>query len=151
GGHQRADSGAAGVLHLRRLEAFRLRRPQPAWPGLGAVLHQDQDGHLALAERRQGGRGVRDADDEVGGGRASPNPRARTDGGQGSARQGRMGRAATTRRRIRPMSRMPTLAVLLAAAVAEIAGCFAFWAVLRLRASPLWLVAGLASLVAFAW
>jgi small multidrug resistance family-3 protein len=37
-----------------------------------------------------------------------------------------------------------------AAALAEIAGCFAFWAVLRLGASPPWLGAGLVSLVAFA-
>ena len=37
------------------------------------------------------------------------------------------------------------------AAVAEIAGCFAFWAVLRLDASRLWLVPGLAMLIAFAW
>src|SRR5919197_5610129 len=36
------------------------------------------------------------------------------------------------------------------AAFAEIAGCFAFWAWLRLGKSPLWLVPGLASLVAFA-
>ena len=37
------------------------------------------------------------------------------------------------------------------AAVAEIAGCFAFWAWLRLDRSPLWLVPGLAALVAFAF
>lgn len=37
------------------------------------------------------------------------------------------------------------------AALAEIAGCFAFWAVLRSGASPLWLAPGIASLVAFAW
>ena len=37
------------------------------------------------------------------------------------------------------------------AALAEIAGCFAFWAVLRLGRSPLWVVPGLASLAAFAW
>ena len=46
---------------------------------------------------------------------------------------------------------MRTLAVFVAAAVAEIAGCFAFWAVLRLKAAPLWLPAGVLSLVAFAW
>ncbi|MBL6456090.1 YnfA family protein [Belnapia sp. T6] len=38
-----------------------------------------------------------------------------------------------------------------AAALAEIAGCFAFWSVLRLGASPWWLAAGMASLAAFAW
>ncbi|MBW6401463.1 YnfA family protein [Roseomonas sp. HJA6] len=37
------------------------------------------------------------------------------------------------------------------AAAAEIAGCFAFWAVLRLDRSPWWLVPGVASLIAFAW
>jgi small multidrug resistance family-3 protein len=39
----------------------------------------------------------------------------------------------------------------LAAALAEIAGCFAFWAVLRLGAPTLWLGAGVASLIVFAW
>lgn len=43
------------------------------------------------------------------------------------------------------------LAVFAAAALAEIAGCFAFWAWLKLDRSPLWLVPGIASLVAFAW
>lgn len=37
------------------------------------------------------------------------------------------------------------------AALAEIAGCFAFWAWWRLDKSPLWLAPGLLSLVAFAW
>ena len=37
------------------------------------------------------------------------------------------------------------------AALAEIAGCFAFWAWLRSGASPLWLIPGLMSLAAFAW
>ena len=37
------------------------------------------------------------------------------------------------------------------AALAEIAGCFAFWAWCRLDRSPLWLVPGMASLAAFAW
>ena len=37
------------------------------------------------------------------------------------------------------------------AAVAEIAGCFAFWAWLRLDRSPLWLVPGIAALMAFAF
>ena len=32
GRHQRADPGAARLLHLRRLEGLRLRRPQPARP-----------------------------------------------------------------------------------------------------------------------
>ena len=39
----------------------------------------------------------------------------------------------------------------LAAAVAEIAGCFAFWAWLRLDRSPWWLVPGIASLCLFAY
>jgi small multidrug resistance family-3 protein len=46
---------------------------------------------------------------------------------------------------------MRTLTIFAAAAIAEIAGCFAFWAVLRLKASPLWLAAGALSLIAFAW
>lgn len=37
------------------------------------------------------------------------------------------------------------------AALAEIAGCFAFWAWLRLGRSELWAVPGLLSLAAFAW
>jgi small multidrug resistance family-3 protein len=37
------------------------------------------------------------------------------------------------------------------AAVAEIAGCFAFWAWLRLEKSPLWLLPGMASLALFAY
>ena len=37
------------------------------------------------------------------------------------------------------------------AALAEIAGCFAFWAWLKLDRSPVWLVPGVLSLVAFAW
>jgi small multidrug resistance family-3 protein len=46
---------------------------------------------------------------------------------------------------------MTTLALYAAAALAEIAGCFAFWAWLRLDRSPLWLLPGLFSLAAFAW
>jgi small multidrug resistance family-3 protein len=37
------------------------------------------------------------------------------------------------------------------AALAEIAGCFAFWAVFRLGRSELWILPGLAALAAFAW
>ncbi len=44
-----------------------------------------------------------------------------------------------------------TALVYLAAALAEIAGCFAFWAWLRLGKSPLWLVPGVVSLMLFAW
>tara|TARA_B100000683_G_C12370758_1_gene507045 strand:+ start:471 stop:800 length:330 start_codon:yes stop_codon:yes gene_type:complete len=44
-----------------------------------------------------------------------------------------------------------TVAVFLAAAVAEIAGCFAFWAHFRLGRSALWLAPGLFSLVLFAF
>ena len=39
----------------------------------------------------------------------------------------------------------------LAAAAAEIAGCFAFWAWLRLDKSPWWLAPGIASLCLFAY
>lgn len=41
--------------------------------------------------------------------------------------------------------------VYVAAALAEIAGCFAFWAWLRLDKSPWWLVPGMAALALFAW
>lgn len=44
-----------------------------------------------------------------------------------------------------------TILVYLGAALAEIAGCFAFWAWLRLDRSPLWLVPGVLSLCLFAW
>lgn len=44
-----------------------------------------------------------------------------------------------------------TFAVYAAAAAAEIAGCFAFWAVFRHGADHRWLAAGLVSLVLFAW
>jgi small multidrug resistance family-3 protein len=37
------------------------------------------------------------------------------------------------------------------AAIAEIAGCFAFWAWLRLEKSPLWLIPGMALLALFAY
>ena len=46
---------------------------------------------------------------------------------------------------------MLTLATYVAAALAEIAGCFAFWAWYRLGQSSLWLLPGMASLAAFAW
>ena len=38
-----------------------------------------------------------------------------------------------------------------AAALAEIAGCFAFWAWARLGKSALWLIPGVAALIAFAY
>ena len=43
-----------------------------------------------------------------------------------------------------------TSAIYALAALAEIAGCFAFWAWLRMDRSPLWLLPGLASLALFA-
>lgn len=46
---------------------------------------------------------------------------------------------------------MKTLLIYPLAALAEIAGCFAFWAWLKLDRSPWWLVPGVASLIAFAW
>jgi small multidrug resistance family-3 protein len=49
------------------------------------------------------------------------------------------------------MNPLVTLGIYLAAAVAEISGCFAFWAWLRLDRSVGWAVAGIAALVAFAW
>ena len=44
-----------------------------------------------------------------------------------------------------------TLVAYIGAALAEIAGCFAFWAWLRLERSPFWLVPGIASLCLFAY
>jgi len=41
--------------------------------------------------------------------------------------------------------------VFFAAALAEIGGCFAFWAWLRLGRSAWWVAPGLASLALFAW
>lgn len=44
-----------------------------------------------------------------------------------------------------------TLPIFIAAALAEIAGCFSFWAWWRLGKSALWLLPGVVSLIAFAW
>jgi small multidrug resistance family-3 protein len=44
-----------------------------------------------------------------------------------------------------------SLSFLVLAALAEIAGCFSFWAWLRLGRSAAWIAPGLASLAVFAW
>ncbi|WP_134680136.1 YnfA family protein [Paracoccus ravus] len=49
------------------------------------------------------------------------------------------------------MTLLAPLAIYLLAALAEIAGCFAFWAWLRLGRSALWLLPGMLSLALFAW
>jgi small multidrug resistance family-3 protein len=46
---------------------------------------------------------------------------------------------------------IPAIVIYVLAALAEVAGCFAFWAWWRLDKSPLWLAPGIASLIAFAW
>lgn len=46
---------------------------------------------------------------------------------------------------------MPIFLIYAAAALAEIAGCFAVFAVVRRGASLLWLVPGMLSLALFAW
>lgn len=46
---------------------------------------------------------------------------------------------------------MPTALVYAGAALAEIGGCFAFWAWLRLGKSPAWTLPGVTSLILFAW
>jgi len=46
---------------------------------------------------------------------------------------------------------MRTIPIYAAAALAEIAGCFAFWAWFRLNKSILWLMPGMVSLAAFSW
>lgn len=44
-----------------------------------------------------------------------------------------------------------TIPAYIGAALAEIAGCFAFWAWLRLGKSVFWIVPGIASLILFAY
>ncbi len=46
---------------------------------------------------------------------------------------------------------MRTTLVFVGAALAEIAGCFAFWAWLRLGRTALWLLPGVAALILFAY
>lgn len=46
---------------------------------------------------------------------------------------------------------MPSYLAYALAALAEIGGCFTFWAWLRLDQSPLWIIPGVASLALFAW
>lgn len=46
---------------------------------------------------------------------------------------------------------MKTAIIYVLAAVAEIAGCFSFWAWLRLGKSPIWIAPGMVSLAVFAW
>ena len=46
---------------------------------------------------------------------------------------------------------MKSVAFYIAAAIAEIAGCFAFWAWLRLDKSALWVIPGLVALTLFAF
>ena len=50
-----------------------------------------------------------------------------------------------------PTFRAMALALYALAALAEIAGCFAFWAWARAVKSPLWLIPGIASLCLFAF
>ncbi len=45
---------------------------------------------------------------------------------------------------------MTAVAIYVGAAIAEIAGCFAFWAWLRLDRSALWALPGIVSLIIFA-
>ena len=49
------------------------------------------------------------------------------------------------------MNWVNTAALFVAAAIAEIAGCFAVWAVVRQGASGLWLLPGALALALFAW
>lgn len=46
---------------------------------------------------------------------------------------------------------MPTVAAYIGAAIAEIAGCFSFWAWLRLDKPVWWVLPGMASLALFAY
>ncbi len=45
---------------------------------------------------------------------------------------------------------MKNISLFIAAAIAEIGGCYAFWMWLRLHRSPVWGIAGVAALIAFA-
>lgn len=49
------------------------------------------------------------------------------------------------------MQTLTSLLIYALAALAEIAGCFAFWAWLKLDKSPLWLIPGMACLILFAF
>lgn len=49
------------------------------------------------------------------------------------------------------MPNLPTAIIYALAALAEIAGCFAFWAWLRLDKSVWWVLPGMMSLAIFAW
>ena len=49
------------------------------------------------------------------------------------------------------MSAAGNIALYLCAAIAEIGGCFAFWSWWRLGKPILWLIPGVALLIAFAW
>jgi small multidrug resistance family-3 protein len=46
---------------------------------------------------------------------------------------------------------MKSFAIYVLAAVAEIAGCYSFWAVVKLHKPALWLIPGVVSLCLFAW
>lgn len=46
---------------------------------------------------------------------------------------------------------LSTAIIYVAAALAEIAGCFAFWAWLKMGKSIWWLIPGIVALIAFAW
>jgi len=46
---------------------------------------------------------------------------------------------------------MPSYLAYALAALAEIGGCFTFWAWLRLNRTPLWVIPGMAALALFAW
>jgi small multidrug resistance family-3 protein len=60
-------------------------------------------------------------------------------------------RDASSLSNIRSRGPMRSTAIFVAAAMAEIAGCFAFWAVTRHQASQLWLAPGIVCLLLFAW
>jgi small multidrug resistance family-3 protein len=49
------------------------------------------------------------------------------------------------------MEGMKNVALFVAAAIAEIGGCYAFWLWLKLNRSPVWGAVGVGSLIVFAW
>jgi Uncharacterized conserved protein len=62
-----------------------------------------------------------------------------------------MNRIASAERFLLKYRHMKTYALYAIAALAEIAGCYAFWAWFRLGRSVWWLAPGVLSLVVFAW
>ena len=77
---QRPHSSANRLSHLRRMEAIRLRRPEPARTRCLPLLYQDQDSYVALALGHQGRGKLRHPNHELGSSTIGPAPRPTWDG-----------------------------------------------------------------------